>query len=122
MIRTPDDVRPGAAEDEYAIVVRVVIAIAIIVTFVFWPQLQGLWDGVSSGIRPSGGGQEAAQEPSSGGGGLSWTVAPGDGGDVGRIEVDGEVVGCIPLEDIEALALDEDRRGAAEEGEENADD
>ena len=46
-------------------------------------------------------GQDVPRETPGGcGEGLSWTVVPGDGGDVVRIEVDGEVVGCIPVEDI----------------------
>lgn len=87
----------GQGTTEAAILVGVLMVIAIVATCVFWPRLQELWDGISS----SDSGQDVLREAPGGcGEGLSWTVVPGDGGDVVRIEVDGEVVGCIPVEDI----------------------
>lgn len=91
----------GQGTTESAILVGVLMVIAIIATCVFWPRLQELWDGISSDIRSLDSGQDVPRETPGGcGEGLSWTVVPGDGGDVVRIEVDGEIVGCIPVEDI----------------------
>lgn len=93
--------RSGQGTTEYVILVGVLVVIAILAITVFRPKLQELWDDISSDIGSSDSGQDTLRETPGGcGEGLSWTVVPGDDGDIVRIEVDGEVVGCIPVEDI----------------------
>lgn len=95
----------GQSTKDYMALLGLLMLIVVIAIAVSRPtKLQELWDGissVSSDIRSLDRGQETAKELSCGcGEGLSWTVVPGDGGDMMRIEVDGEVVGCIPVEDV----------------------